>query len=69
MKIELSSSEYGTLKVVLIKEQYAVNCSIEQDLVRLNGSKNTEDVRSLNHLVKIQRNKLRYINNLLKKLK
>jgi|TARA_R100000781_G_scaffold205_2_gene272 ribosomal protein S26 len=69
MKIELSSSEYGTLKVVLIKEQYAVNCSIEQDLVRLNASKNTEDVRSLNHLVKIQRNKLRYINNLLKKLK
>tara|TARA_R110002020_G_scaffold120575_2_gene274793 strand:- start:4054 stop:4263 length:210 start_codon:yes stop_codon:yes gene_type:complete len=69
MKIELNSSEYATIRVVLIKEQYNVSCSIEQDLVRLNGSNKTKDVTRLNHLVKIQRNKLRYINNLLNKIK
>ena len=67
-KLYLESGEKITLEFSLIESKVNTEERIEYYTGKLNSSNNTEDVKRYTELLKIQKNKLHSITNLLNKL-
>ena len=67
-KLYLESGEKITLEFSLIESKVNTEERIEYYTGKLNSSNNTEDVKRYTELLKIQKNKLQSITNLLNKL-
>ena len=67
-KLYLEPGEKTTLEFSLIESKVNTEERIEYYNDKLNGSSNTEEVKKYTDLLKIQKNKLQLITNLLDKL-
>ena len=66
--MELDSREKVTASILLKKEFNETSNYINELVARLNASKNTDDVRWYNHLIKTQKDKRSTIISILNKL-
>ena len=66
--MKLDSMEKATASILLKKELNETSDYINVLVARLNGSKNTDDVRWYNDLIKTQRDKKTTIENILNKI-
>lgn len=69
MKIELTPSEYAQITGEYIVLKVNVKNLIQEYTERLNGSKTPSDASWYSGIIKIQRERLMKINNILNKLK
>ena len=66
--MKLDNNEKATASILLKKELNETSDYINVLVARLNGSKNTDDVRWYNDLIKTQRDKKTTIENILNKI-
>ena len=66
--MKLDSMEKATASILLKKELNETSDYINVLVARLNGSKNTDDVRWYNDLIKTQKDKRATIENILNKI-
>ena len=66
--MKLDNNEKATASILLKKEFHETSSYINELVARLNASKNTDDVRWYNDLIKTQRDKKTTIENILNKI-
>ena len=66
--MKLDNNEKATASILLKKEFNETSSYINELVARLNASKNTDDVRWYNDLIKTQRDKKTTIENILNKI-